>query len=509
MVRSDQPDAIAADAEHLVASLDTRHKINEYLLSLPAWPTPKKAELVAGKPTVVDGDHDGKAMSCTTTPYDLTTNPQQIVMFQPDIATLWPGALIQGQGYLSGVGSLRELPIKKRAPLSLSISLPSKTNTKIVSQPAASSVQSAISELLQPLEGAQLDFGSSISFDMKETYQLDQAMLSLGLSAHYAGAEFSAKHDQQTSKESNVVTAVFIQNCFTAYIDNPVTPADFFSSDFTLADLQEQIAQGRIGKDNIPVYLSSVTYGRILYVTISSTKSMSEIKNAMKASYNSGTGGGGGDISAENKQILQEAELAISGIGIEMANAKDLIASGKIQSFFSKDMDIRSVKPISFMFYNMRDLSIAALADSAHYEITQCVPKVAAQPTPATAKHASDAENALNSYRDFVGAAASNAYDPGTRWQRITQYRASHAQFIQNLDWMRTGAKSLSLDDKVWLRGWVPPVLKEIEDQSSRWQLGYNTNPSDAGTQAVYADALNYTAAQRTMINAVTNALSS
>lgn len=287
---------------------------------------------------------------------------------------------------------------------------------------------------------------------MKETYQLDQAMLAMGLSAHYAGAEFTAKHSEATTKESNVLTAVFIQNCFTAYIDNPVTPADFFSSDFTFADLQEQVTQGRIGKDNIPVYLSSVTYGRILYVTISSTKSMSEIKTAINASYNSGAGGAGGDISVENKQILQSAELTISGIGIEMANAKDLITSGKIQSFFSNVMDIRSVKPISFIFYNMRDLSIAALADSADYKITQCVPKVVTQPSPTTAKHASDATSALADYRRYVGAAASNAYDPGTRWQRTTQYRAAHALFIQNLDWMRKSAGSLSIDDKVWLK---------------------------------------------------------
>lgn len=85
----DQVASIVSGATQLIASSDTRHKINQYLLSLPAWPTPKKPGITeTGKQAPVDEDHAGTAMSCTTTSYNLTTNPQQIVMFQPDIATL-------------------------------------------------------------------------------------------------------------------------------------------------------------------------------------------------------------------------------------------------------------------------------------------------------------------------------------------------------------------------------------------------------------------------------------
>ena len=44
-----------------------------------------------------DNIKDGRTYSCTTTPYTLTTNPDKIVMFAPDVATLWPGAIVQGK----------------------------------------------------------------------------------------------------------------------------------------------------------------------------------------------------------------------------------------------------------------------------------------------------------------------------------------------------------------------------------------------------------------------------
>jgi hypothetical protein len=86
--------------------------------------------------------------SCTTTPYSLSTSPDKIVSLDPDANKLWLGGLLQGQGYVDGLGSLRELPIRQRAPLKLYIDLLGKGVTETVPHPDAASMQQAISDLV-------------------------------------------------------------------------------------------------------------------------------------------------------------------------------------------------------------------------------------------------------------------------------------------------------------------------------------------------------------------------
>ena len=414
-----------------------RAAVLAYFNSLPAWRVPAEAgEKVVATGVPKDEIHDGKTMSCSTTKYNLITNPEQIVMFEPDLSVLWPGSLVQGAGLLSR-GSLRELAIKKREPINVSINLLTTPHTLTVSKPSAAAVGKAIANLIEPVASKDLDFGSSISYKMKETYSFEQALLSLGLSAHYAGAEFSAKHTAKSARETSVVSVAFIQNLFSAYVDMPATPADLFSADFSIGDLHEQEALGRIGKDNLPVLLSTVTWGRILYVTISSSKSFDEIKNAISASYNAGGGGGSGQLDQESKKILTESQLIVSGIGIEDKNAANLIRAGKIQEFFSSKMNIRSARPISFIFYNVRDLSIAGLADSANYDVTVCRQKKVSNPSASTATRAAELEKNLKNFGNFVLAATSNFDDPDTRALRTSQYRHFHSAVV--ISWIGSG----------------------------------------------------------------------
>ncbi|ANY85535.1 hypothetical protein BB934_45795 (plasmid) [Microvirga ossetica] len=445
-------------------------------------------------------------MSCTTTPYSLTTNPDKIVTFAPDVAATWPGALMQGAGLSLGLGSFRELPIKKRAPIHLSVDLLASPNTKTVVNPSASTIRSAISDLIVPLQGKE-DFGGSIAFSMSETFSLEQSLLEVGLSAKYAGSEFKAKHRAQTSREKRVLTASLIQKCFTIYIDTPQTPGALFSDDFTLEDLAEQEALGRLGKDNLPALLSSVTYGRMLYVTISSSKSFDEVKSALSASYGAGKTGAKAEYDAESRKTLNESEMRITGTGIEEENAKALILSGNVADYFSNDMDIRSVVPISFLFLNIRDLSIAAIADTAHYNITVCVPKRVDKPSDGIAQRAASLESRLQQFRDSWVNAAGNSSDFNGRREHKSQGHAHHAAISENIEWLRTHAKELAPDDRVWLLDWMPGIQATIERQWNEFRVGYETNTSDKGTQAICLNAMDLLDSQRSQAVAARNAI--
>ncbi len=57
----------------------------------------------------------------------MTETPKEFVAIDPDTSVMWLGNLIQGRSHLK-VGSLEELSIHERAPLTISINLLNSDN---------------------------------------------------------------------------------------------------------------------------------------------------------------------------------------------------------------------------------------------------------------------------------------------------------------------------------------------------------------------------------------------
>jgi hypothetical protein len=188
--------------------------IDSYLANLPDWeefaPLAQIGDVQVGAPTEEQMNAGGRDYDCMTTTYDLTQTPEEIVTYDPDSEILWLGALLQGKGYVGGIGSLQELPIRQRAPLAVSIDLLTGDNTKTVENPTGATVGSAIGELIQAATDAGHRAGSSIFFDQKETYNLQQSALELGFSARYMGASVSSQLEYDQSFEEHTLTAYYI-----------------------------------------------------------------------------------------------------------------------------------------------------------------------------------------------------------------------------------------------------------------------------------------------------------
>jgi thiol-activated cytolysin len=198
----------------------------------------------------------------------------------------------------------------------------------------------SISDLLVPISQLKNDFGSPVAYAHKETYSAEQAMMQLGLSAKYSGAELKAKHNSESAATRSTVTVTFVQNCFTISVDTPTTPADFFSSDFSINDILEQEALGRIGTGNAPVFLSSITYGRIIYLTVSSSSSMSDLVTTLNAAFSFSGGGVQAELSAAEKKIFSESKFTVTTVGIEAKDVEKLIRTRKVEDAFPATLSL-------------------------------------------------------------------------------------------------------------------------------------------------------------------------
>ena len=343
---------------------------------LPSWgefsPLDTPSDAPTGTGTTLTELVNGTTYDCTVTPYSLTDNPDKIVTFDPDSEILWVGSLLQGKGYKDGIGSLNELPIRERAPVTLSINILSNNNSITVKNPTVASVNQAIGKLIARADKAGLKSGSDISFTQKETHSVEQAALKLGVAAKYMGFSIKAQLNASRSAKERTITAFFIQNMFTVSMSIPQTPEAVFSDDFTQATLDEQIALGRIGADNVPTYVSSIVYGRILKFSFTSTASEEKIKATLNAAYSAAGSGGEVNFTAEQKKILEESEIGFVTIGGDGQNALAIIRSGNLKDFFKKDSPLTTARPLSYTVRNLGDNSIAQISETTNYNVKEC-----------------------------------------------------------------------------------------------------------------------------------------
>jgi hypothetical protein len=345
------------------------------MASLPTWsefsPPLPSSDVQTGDPESCTDEYEGVFYTCTMTPCSITETPEKITTFNPGSSILWLGSLIQGSTYLGGLGTMEELPIRQRAPLTISIDLLFPDNTRTIEDPSLSSVTQAVGELITAAQDAGHVAGSTLDFQKQTCYSLSQGMLKMGLSFAYMGSSASMQLEFGQTVEQSTVTAFFRQRMFTASVELPQTPDEFFSSEFTQDRLDEQIEMGRIGQDNVPVYVSNIVYGRILVMTMTSSYSQQEMKAALDATYSS-TSEVGVDVDAGHLQVLNESEIKVIALGGEAEHALALIRTGDLNQYFASDAALTSAAPISYTLLSLADNSVAKVSEMTEYSIREC-----------------------------------------------------------------------------------------------------------------------------------------
>jgi hypothetical protein len=355
---------------------ETPADVNSYVASLGTWeefsPPLPASNAPSGSEQTIEQVVDALTYVCSETPYSLTDTPSDIVMYEPNGSIMWTGSLIQGKSYKGGTGSFQELAIRQRAPLRLSIDLLTGDNAATVDNPSLTSVQSAIGALIQRATDAGHRSGSSIDFESQLSYTTEQAALSLGLSARYLGGRAKADLAVSRSAAQRTLVAHFVQKMFTISIELPQTPGAVFSSEFNGDLLQQQIAAGNIGRDNLPVYIASVTYGRTLTYSLTSTDSEDRMRAAIQASYNGVVGGASGYTETQLRETLSQQNLKVTAIGGEGQNVLALISEGNLQAYFTTDAALTSARPISYQLNYLGNNAIAKVSETTAYTLRVC-----------------------------------------------------------------------------------------------------------------------------------------
>jgi hypothetical protein len=267
--------------------------------------------------------------------------------------TLVPGLFIDGDRLLEG--EVQSIPLG-RASLELVVNLATENPVVMVDAPSTATLQQAVSTLQRDADSRLSGIDvvpADINYLRKEAYSFEQTAVELGFSLRYdsplASAGLDTAFSTEKSFERHTILVRMVQPMYTiSFVDDHVfEPAQLLSSDVTADQVAAAINAGRLKADSPAVYIKSVTYGRTMFFTMSSTRveTAEELQVAMNAAY--GNIGGSGFVSEEQRQVIAESEIRMVALGGDVAAAEAAMRSADPGAFFS-GADTANAAPLSF-----------------------------------------------------------------------------------------------------------------------------------------------------------------
>ena len=375
--------------------------IDEYIDSLPYLPV-DPAQVVQGgaSPAQRDGDY-----SCTTESLQETRQFDRIIAYAANSDSLWPGAIVSGDSVGSGLFTQIVLP---RAPQTISVSLENLDGTKqaTIPSPTLASYRDAVAGILD----AQITGSTAANLysEIEQVHSQDQLNLALGVQASWGLgiASLKSSFDFSNTQIRSRYIVRYTQTYYTVDLDAPSTPGQIFAPSVSLADVQSHMDEQRP-----PVYVSSVSYGRMVLFTFESEYSDEELGAALQFAY-AGGADVSGDVSVTYKEILSRSKITAfilggdAGAAVQSIDSYDaLIAFIKQGGNYSKDSP---GAPIAYKLAYLKDNSPARMSFTTQYATRDCT-RVAQKVKVTLRQIAVDSGGGQNVYGTIDASAATAA----------------------------------------------------------------------------------------------------
>jgi thiol-activated cytolysin len=339
--------------------------IDDYITSLPYLPVQKSVVEQGNRSSETrDGDY-----SCTTQNLRETRQYDRIVAYAANSDSLWPGALVAGDSLYSGLFTQLVMP---RRPMTVSVSLENLAGTKkaIVAEPSLSAYREAVSEILtKTITGST---AANLSSEIEEVHSDRQLGLALGVDVGWALGTASLKSSFDFSKRETRSRFLvrFTQGYYTVDLDAPQSPSALLAPNTTLADVQAKMTDA-----SPPLYVSSITYGRMVVFTFESEYSADEMSAALEFAYSGGVDVSG-NVSVTYKDIISKSKITAFILGGSGGEATQTINSYQALIDFIKNGGDYSAgspgAPIAYKLSYLRDNSPARLSFTTDYSVKEC-----------------------------------------------------------------------------------------------------------------------------------------
>lgn len=218
---------------------------------------------------------------------------------------IYPGSLLQG----NSISDLTYKPLSqyqsKIKPITVSVSAHAANVSGTINKPSLSATRNFLESIYSDaFSGKEI---ASFSFDMNQFTYYDEFKLAFGANIKVGGIfNASGSVDKTKISKKTGLLAKFVQRNFTLDMDLP-------DNGRLLDDTVDPSTLGPYS----PVYVSSITYGRMGIMKIESDFSYSSLTRAFKAAFSAGIVSGGASIADSLKHIIDNSSIEVYDVGGE------------------------------------------------------------------------------------------------------------------------------------------------------------------------------------------------
>ena len=294
-----------------------------------------------------------------------------------------------------------------------------------------------------------------MQYESTSAYSMNQLKAKFGSDFEKVGVNLKIDFEAVNKGEKQIEVVDFKQVYYTANFDAPKNPSDVFASGVTVDQLK---ARG-IDENTPPVYVSSVSYGRQMYVKFETTSKSTELKAAINAVIK------GVPIKPESEwaRVLKNTTVTVSIVGGNADGAarvvtgtvedlKKLIQEGA--TFSTQNPAV----PISYKTAFLKDNQVATIQSNTDYIET---------------KVTSYKNGYLNLHHKGAYIARYYVY-----WDEVT-YDKDGVESIRSRQWEHNGQnRTAGFQTEIQFRGNVRNIRVKIQEKTGLvwepWRTVYN-----------------------------------
>lgn len=342
----------------------------------------------------------------------------------------------------------------------ISVDLPGMVggDSYVDANPTVSGMQEGVNTLLNRWHekyAAKNPAPARMQYESTSAYSMNQLKAKFGSDFEKIGVNLKIDFEAVNKGEKQIEVVDFKQIYYTANFDAPKNPSDVFAQGVTVDQLK---ARG-IDEKTPPVYVSSVSYGRQMYVKFETTSKSTELKAAIDAVIK------GVPIKAESEwaRVLKDTKVTVSIVGGN-ADRAGRVLTGTVEDFKSLIQEGATFStqnpavPISYKTAFLKDNQVATIQSNTDY-----------------------IETKVTSYKNgFLNLHHKGAYIARyyVYWDEVT-YDKDGIESIRSRQWEDNGkSRTAGFQTEIQFRGNVRNIRVKIQEKTGLvwepWRTVYN-----------------------------------
>ena len=342
----------------------------------------------------------------------------------------------------------------------ISVDLPGMVggDSYVDANPTVSGMQEGVNTLLNRWHekyAAKNPAPARMQYESTSAYSMNQLKAKFGSDFEKIGVNLKIDFEAVNKGEKQIEVVDFKQIYYTANFDAPKNPSDVFAQGVTVDQLK---ARG-IDEKTPPVYVSSVSYGRQMYVKFETTSKSTELKAAIDAVIK------GVPIKAESEwaRVLKDTKVTVSIVGGN-ADRAGRVVTGTVEDLKSLIQEGATFStqnpavPISYKTAFLKDNQVATIQSNTDY-----------------------IETKVTSYKNgFLNLQHKGAYIARyyVYWDEVT-YDKDGVESIRSRQWEDNGKnRTAGFQTELQFKGNVRNIRVKIQEKTGLvwepWRTVYN-----------------------------------